>query len=264
MYLSGTIQDFKGVLMAAADLAAEAIHFIAPNIVFILARNKEDYVHLATNIYVGESVMIPKASYKNMDLYIKAAKHGFNKPDSPFYMEVITSALFLDGKILFNESNRLEIEVEIPSFLLKKDVEFKMEESVKSSYDLNNPYLRINYPNFRELNRQMKKYKKRYADKIKKSSDNTIRIEEEQLVLYHRHDEYDCRFETGITEFAINRKHQQATYSFSDRAFYLMYWFARIIPTEEVIFIPRNGYCLIEGHMSNMVAKVRTMLKNDL
>lgn len=264
MYLSGRIADFQGILMAAEDLRADAIHFISPNIIFVLAQNKQDYFYVKSTITVGQSVLVPKSSYRNMHLYLKGAKKGFSKPDSPFYLEALETVRFSSHQVAFNESDRLAMDVDIPALPLKKDVEFRMSETIQTSYDLQTPYLRLTHPNYKKLNQEMKKYKKRYAGKFQKSSDNAIRIEGEQLVLQSRHDDQHVRIETDIREFAVNQDYREISYPFSDRAFYLFMWLIRMSPAEEVIFLPRKDYCVIEGYLSNMVVKVRTMLKNDL
>lgn len=262
MYLSGSIDEIKKIIMVAEDLRADAIHFIAPNIVFILAKNKEDYVYLKASITVGQSMLVPKSSFQTMHIYLKSVKRGFHLKDSPFYMELISSVTFLSGHIRFNDSDRLKIEVTIRTFPLKKEVEFKVKETINVSFDTNAPYLRISYENLQLMHKDMMKYKKRYESV--NSTDNAIRIEGDQLVLYFTYKEQRSRLETGIQAFGLNDEYPDINYFFSDKALYLIKWLMRIRKCENVMFIPRDGYSIVEGYLSNMVVKVRTTLKNDL
>lgn len=264
MYLSGSIAEFKSLLLVAEDLRANAIHFLAPDVVFILARNKEDYVYLKTGIIIGQSVMMPKTCYVNLHLYIKAAKRGFSIPDSPFYLEVISSLRIRPGQLSFNDAERLTLEVDLPVFPLKRDVDFKLESVIQSSYDLNAPYLRLSLPEVDELNRQMSRYKKRFAGKSSTGSDNALIPEGDQLIWYFMHEQQDVRIETDILLFATNPKYPHTFCYFSDRAFYLLRWLARITPVDDVIFLPRKDYCVLEGYLGSMTIKVRTRIKNDL
>jgi hypothetical protein len=264
LYLSGSINDFIGILRAAEELKANSVHFISPNIVFVLSGNKQDYLYAHTNLLIGQSILVPRSSFTNMRFYIENARMGKRREGSIFYQEEITMALFVPGKILFNESERLSMEVDIASLPLKKDVEFKLEESIQSSYNTDAPYLRVSEQDFKRLKSELSKHKKQFDDKPKNTSDNTIRIEEGHLVLYHKYREMEIRIETGIQTFAANEQFPDMSYSFSDQAVYLFYLMNRSQKVEEVVFLPRPNYCVIEGHLSNMVVKVRTMLKNDL
>lgn len=264
MYLSGSINDFMEVFRTAEELKADSVHFISPNIVFVLAGNKQDYLYAHTNLLIGQSILVPKTSFANMRFYIENAKMGKRREGSIFYQEDISMVLFTPGKISFNESERLSMEVDITSFILKKDVEFKLEESIQSAYNTDAPYLRISQEDLKRLKLELSTYKKPFDNKAKNTSDNTIRIEEEQLVLYHKYKGLDIRIETGIRTFVANEKFPDMSYDFSDQALYVFYLMNKVIRMEEVVFLPRPNYCVIEGHLSNMVAKVRTMLKNDL
>jgi hypothetical protein len=255
MYLSGSINDFIGILKAAENLQADSIHFIFPNILFVLANNKQDYLYAETNMYVGQSILVPRSSYKNMKIYIdKARKQGI-----PLYQRKITSLMLTPGKMILNEDEELTIEVDILTFPLKKEVEFKLKDSIQSGYNPDGPYLRVPQNDFKSLNRQLTKYKKQYDSERKKTSINTIRIEEGQLVLYHEYKEMNIRFETNIRTFVRNTEFPDMTYEFTDRCFYLSHWLSKNMILDEVVLLPRPDYCVIEGHMSNMVIKVRTM-----
>lgn len=255
MHLSGSINDFTGILKAADNIQAESIHFISPNIVFVLSNNKQDYLYVESNIYVGQSILVPKSSYTNMKIYIEKAK----KQGILVYQRKINSLIFTDGKILLDEDEKTTIEVDIPTFPLKKEVEFKLKESIQSGYNPYGPYLRIPQKDFRSLNTQLTKYKKQYDSDRKNTSINTIRIEDNQLVLYHKYNNMDIRFESDVRQFARNLDFPDKTYEFTDRAFYIFFWLSKKMFLDEVVFLPRRDYCVIEGHMSNMVIKIRTM-----
>jgi hypothetical protein len=254
MHLSGSVNDFTGILKAADNIKAEAIHFISPNIVFVLANNKQDYLYIESNIHIGQSILVPKSSYTNMKIYIdKAKKKGISE-----YQRKINSLVFTDGKILLDENEKFIIEVDIPTFPLKKEVEFKLKETIQSGYNPYGPYLRIAQKDFRSLNTQLTKYKKQYDSDRKITSTNTIRIEDNQLVLYHKYKDLDIRFESAIRQFARNLDFSDMSYDFTDRALYIFFWLSKKIYLDEIVFLPRPDYCVIEGHMSNMVIKVRT------
>lgn len=256
MYLSGSTSEFVQILKAADSLQADSIHFISPNIVFVLSNNKQDYFYIESNIYIGQSVVLPKSSYTNMKVYLGNAR----KKGIALYERKITSVGFFPGEMILNEDRNLKIEVDIVSFPLKKEVEFKLKDSIKSGYHPYGPYLRLSQKDFRSLNTQLNKYKKQFDSDRKNTSINTIRIEEGQLVLYHQYKDMDIRFETGIRSFARNREYPDMEYQFTDRCFYLTYWLSknkRLL--DEIVFLPRPEYCVIEGYMSDMVIKVRTL-----
>lgn len=172
------------------------------------------------------------------------------------------SILFTSDCIYFNESERLTIEADIIAAPLKKDVEFKTKETLKSSLYEKMPILRIPKSSLEFIRSELTKYKKRSDGKIQKRSDNAIRVEDGQLVFYYHHDGERVRIETGLEYYFANDENH--AYAFSDRALYLFLWLARSTVCDEAVLLPRENYCLIEGHTSNMVIKVRTMLKNDI
>lgn len=264
MYLSGSIREIRNIIMAAADLHARSIHFISPDIVFIIGKNDRDYIFAHTALSIGQSVRIPRSSYMNMLLYIKAAKKSFHKIQSPFYLEVLHDVCFYPGHIRFNSSEDLELEVDIPAFTLKKQVEFALEDSMRTSFTQEAPSLRVTWEQACSIQKQLTQYKNRYLYKVKRSSDNAIRLEDGQLVLYFSHDETDSRIETGIRDVSINDAYSKQIFTFSDRAFYLLRRLTLTHPVQEIFFYPRDRYCILEGHSSHLMSKVRTDIKNDL
>jgi hypothetical protein len=100
----------------------------------------------------------------------------------------------------------------------------------------------------------LKKLQKHKA-KVKKSTDNTIRIEDDQLVLYFSVENQPTRVETYIRHFSVNGAD---SLTFSDKALYLMCWLNKVTYSEEVILLPRQDYCVWEGYNEEMMIKVRT------
>ncbi|PGQ88182.1 hypothetical protein COA18_04460 [Priestia megaterium] len=264
MYLSGSVKEFRSILLAAKDLNAAAIHFLSPNIVFILAGNKRDYVYATTTITVGQSILIPKSSYRNMHLYIKATKKAYSNPSSPFYLETISSVLFTPGKVKFNHSDLLTIVADLPSYPLKKEVESKIKDSIHSSFTLETPFLNLPMAQASRIHSVLLENKRRYIDKARKSADNAIRIEKGEVLLFSAHDEKKLTMRPGITEYSINNLFKHSSYTFSDKAFYLFRWMAQTSPVQEFTIIPRDQYCVIEGYNKDLRIKVRTGIRNDL
>lgn len=264
MFLSGSVQEIRSVLLAASDLKAAAIHFISPNIIFILAGNKKDYVFARTTIIIGQSILVPQSSYANMHLYIKATKKAYNNPASPFYLESIGSVAFTPGQVSFNHSEHLTLEVDIPAYPLKKEVELKIKDSIQSSFDLESPFLSLPSKEADQIHSVLLKNKRRYFDKTAKSADNAIRLEKEQLVIYSRHDKKHLKMQPDISEYSISEPYQDMPYIFSDRSFYLFRWMAQTTPVNEFVFIPRDHYCIIEGYETGLSIKVRAGIRNDL
>lgn len=264
MHVAGSISEIRGILQTAADLKADAIHFLAPNTVFILSRNKQDYVYAKTGLLVGQSVLIPKTTYENMKMYIRSALMGVKFHESMLYDEKIETILFTSNGIYFNESERLKVEIDLISAPLKKDVEFRVKETIKTSLHEKLPILRIPMKSLQFIKSEIYKYKKMSPSSRRKSSDNAIRIEDGQLVLYYHLGGERIRIETGLEDFFANDP--EKSYSFSDRAMYLLLWLSRSNTCDEVIILPREnlGYGLMEGHNGDMAVKVRTMLKNDI
>lgn len=264
MHLVGSIAEIRGILQTAADLKADAIHFLAPNAVFILAQNKQDYVYVETDLLIGQSVLVPRTTYQNMKMYIRGAIVGVKFHESMFYDEKIETILFTSTGIYFNESERLKVEVDLINAPLKKDVEFRVRETMQTSAFDKLPLLRLPLSSFQFIKSEMAKYKKQFYGRRKKSSDNAIRIEDGQLVLYYHVDGERVRIETGLTDFFAND--ESKTYSFSDRGMYLFLWLVRSTVCDEVAILPRDSmnYGIVEGHTMDMVVKVRTMLKNDI
>jgi hypothetical protein len=261
MYLTGSIKDLKNILILAEDLRATAIHFIAPNTVFILAKNKQDYIFAKTGLVIGYSMMLPESSYSNLLMYLKTLKRGFGNKESIFYQKYLTSFAMTTGKLLLDGSSQVLMEIEIPSYPLKKEVEFKMDDAIASTYDRNAPYLRFTSQHLKELQKQKAKFKKKYGSASTRSADNSIRIEDDQLVLYFFVNNQFARVETNIRNFSTNMKE---AFSFSDKALYLMCWLNNISYSEDVILLPRQEYCVMEGYHDEMTVKVRTSIKNDL
>lgn len=247
MYLSGSIKDLKNILVMAEELKAKAIHFIAPNRVFILAKNKEDYIFVKTGLVIGYSIMMPQSSYANLLTYLKAPKKGFDNQNSIFYQKKLTSVVMTVGEILYDGSSPVLMEIEIPSYPLKKEVEIKLDETMTPAYERNAPYLKFASEDLEKLHKQREKFKKTG------SSDISIRIEDDQLVLYSS----EARVETDIRRFSANR---QETFSLSDKLLYFMDWLNYISYAEEVVLLPREHYCVFEGYHGEMTIKVRTKL----
>lgn len=260
LYISGSVKAIKSILMIAEDLRANAIHFIAPNVVFILAKNHKDYVYAKTSLTIGDSVLVPRGTYRNMHLYIKAARRGFKDEKSIFYEEKITGATYTSDKVYFNFSESLVIETELPSLPLRKRVEFKLEDTMTSSYDLATPYLRLSTVTFEELHSVLLNNKKKYRYQGSNSVDNTIRIQNNQLILSFTHSEQENNYIPENQMFAVQKDSEEIPFPFSDQAFYLLRWLSRATWIEEFILLPRATYCLTEGYNGDMVAKVRMSL----
>lgn len=264
MNLSGSIKEFISIFMAAEDLKAPAIHFISPNTIFILAENKKDYIYARTTVIIGQSLLIPRTSYNNMHLYIKASKKAYRNPDSPFYLQSLKNVSFIRGRVRFNQSDDLTIEIDIPSYPLKKEVEFKIQETIQSSFDLEAPFLNLPSEEADRIHSILLKNKRRYLDKTRKSADNAIRIENGQLILYSMHDGKEIKVKNNLAEYSISEPFKDIPYTFSDRSFYLFRWMAQTTPVNELVFIPRERCCIIEGYKDGLSIKVRTGIHNDL
>jgi len=264
LYLSGSIKEFRSILLAAKDLKAAVIHFLSPNIVFILAGNKKDYVHAQTTITIGQSIVIPKSSYHNMHLYIKATRKAYSNPASPFYLETISSVLFTPGKVKFNHSDLLSIVADIPTFPLKKEVESKIHDSIQSSFTMDTPFINLPMAQASQIHSVLLDNKRRYVDKARKSADNAIRIQGGQVLLFSKHDENMLKMNTHISEYSTNQVFRNVSYTFTDKAFYLFRWLAQTSPIREFTIIPRDQYCVIEGYNKDLRIKVRTGIRNDL
>lgn len=247
MYLSGSIKDLKNILVMANDLRASSIHLIAPNTVFILAKNKKDYIYVKTGLVIGYSMMMPKTTYLNLLTYIQASKQEVGNKHSIFYQKVLSSFVMTAGKLLLDGSSQVLMEVDFPSFPLKKEVEFKLDNSIISSYERNAPYLKMASENLKKL--------QKHKAKFKKSTETSIRIEDDQLVLYFLENDQPARVETNIRHFSANG---EDAFVFSDKALYLMCWLNKVGYSEEVILLPRHEYCVWEGYNEEMTMKVRT------
>ncbi|MED4068749.1 hypothetical protein [Priestia megaterium] len=264
LYLSGSIKEFRSILLAAKDLKAAAIHFLSPNVVFILAGNQKDYVYAQTTITIGQSIVIPKSSYQNMHLYIKATRKAYSNPTSPFYLETISSVLFTPGKVKFNHSDLLSIVADIPTFPLKKEVESKINDSIQSSFTVDTPFLNLPMAQASQIHSALLDNKRRYVDKARKSADNAIRIQGGQVLLFSKHDEKMLKMNTHISDYSTNQVFRNVSYTFTDKAFYLFRWLAQTSPIKEFTIIPRDQYCVIEGYDKDLRIKVRTGIRNDL
>jgi len=264
LYLSGSTKEFRSILLAAKDLKAAAIHFLSPNIVFILAGNQKDYVYAQTTITVGQSILVPKSSYQNMHLYIKATKKAYSNPTSPFYLETINSVLFTPGKVKFNHSDLLSIVADIPTFPLKKEVESKINDSIQSSFTLDTPFINLPMAQASHIHSVLLDNKRRYFDKARKSADNAIRIQRGEVLLFSKHDDKELKMNTHISEYSTNQLFRNVSYTFSDKAFYLFRWMSQTSPIKEFTIIPRDHYCVIEGYDKDLRIKVRTGIRNDL
>ena len=264
MHISGSLKEIFAVLIAAEDLKAEAVHFIAPDKVFILGRNKNDYFFAQTTITIGYTIVVPKVGLENMRSYIRVMRKDCRNKSSPHYGEDIQFVTFVTNQIVFNESDKLVLSINIPYFRLKQEVEEKILQTTYSSYQLETPYLRLPIEEVNYLASELRRYKKTYS--LVKTTDNCLRIDEDGVVSLHTThlNGQTSRIETPIEHFARNKKFDTNIFTFTDKALYGIRWLARITPVDEVIFLPRQRYCLVEGYGGSMVAKVRTMLKNDL
>jgi hypothetical protein len=257
LYLSGSVKAFKAVFLIAETMKAKAIHFITPNVIFIVAPNKEDYVYAKTSITVGESILLPQTSYRNMHLYLKAGRRGFKKEESLFYRKKLEGVTFTSEKIYFNYSESLAIETDIKSLLLRKKVEFKIEDTITSSYQLEAPYIRFSPELFEEINSELLKNKPKTPFKGINSVDNTIRVENKHLTFFFNKVNSSEKFTPKNQIFAIQDDSKNQIFSFNDHSVYFLRWLSRATHIEEYLLIPREHYCVTEGYHHNMVAKVR-------
>lgn len=99
--------------------------------------------------------------------------------------------------------------------------------------------------------------KQKYRDKVRNSTDNAIRIESGQIVLYAMVDDKIEKIETYTT---VDRKTpflSDQPYIFSDRALYFFKWMMATTNFEEVTIISRPDHTIIEGDSANLQLKVR-------
>lgn len=245
-------------------MKAFGIHFISPNIVFIIGANGEDYIYTRSALTIGESVLIPRTSYRNMHLYMKGAKRGYQNPKSPFFRESLQTLTIIPGQMRFNDTRRLAIEADIESIPIRKEVEFKLKESINSSCTLETPFLNIPSREANQIHSLLKKNKQRYQDKTRKSEDNAIRMENGSITLYIQRDGKVKKFPMKISEYSVGEQFPNVPFVFSDKSLYLFRWLSSVAPVEELTIIPRDSYCLIEGHDNELKIKVRTKIRNDL
>lgn len=258
------MKELRSILMAAADLKAEAIHFLSPNIVFILAGNQRDYIFVQSTLLISSSITVPRFCYTNIHIYLKAMKTAFRDRNSPFYMQPITFVEVNTGSIRFNRSDLLSISAEFISYPIKKEMEFKIIDSMEPSVSLEEPFLNLPVPEISKIHTTLMNHKARYANRTQKSADNVIRNEAGELFLYTRHKATTLRLGTKITNFSNSNIYPDTLYPFSDKSFYLFKWLALNTPVEELIIIPRKNYCILEGYQKSLCIKVRTDIRNDL
>lgn len=259
LYISGTIKEMSAVLHAARQLNAKSAYFISPGTVLIIGANEEDYAFIKSSLIIHRSVMIPASGLRNMKIYLN---NGVKQSKGHPYLDTFDTITFTPHAISFNDPTFGDWEVDNDFYKLRKRVEVKVKESIASAHNLDSPYLRLEAASFRKLEMELKHYKNRYLKK-QLASDNIVRTEKDQLVLYHRHDEHEVRLETGIKNFAENENHLGFPYSFSDLSIQLIRTLSKVTPVENILFLPRKGFCVVEGYLSDMVIKVRTSLKND-
>ena len=245
-------------------MKAFGIHFISPNIVFIIGANGKDYIYTKSTISVGESLMIPRIGYRNMHLYMKGAKRGYRDPKSPFFREGLKGLTIIPGQMRFNQSTRLAIEADIPFYPLKKEVEFKLKEMIHSSFTFDAPFLNIPSREANRIHSILLENKRRYLDKTRKSEDNAIRKEGDSIVLYIKQNGKIRKLPTRISDYSIGEQFPDVPFIFSDKSLHLFRWLSSVSPCSELTIIPRDSYCLIEGHDKDLKIKVRTDIRNDL
>ena len=263
MYLSGSMKEMRNILMAASDLKADGIHFLTPNRIFILAGNRRDYIFLETPLFIASSVYIPRSSYSNIHIYIKATRPAYRNTQSPFYKHAVSNLEVWSQGIRFDNSELLSIEAEFISVPIKKSVELKILDSMQSSFTLDTPFLAIPAEKISEIHAALATNKSRYINRTLKSEDNIIRFDGEQLTLFLSNNGKESSVPLDIPNFSYNELFTAKQYTFSDKAFYLFKWLSLTTPIDELLIIPRSDYCILEGYQDGMCIKVRTNIRND-
>ena len=179
-------------------------------------------------------------------------------------MQPITFVEVNSSSIRFNQSDMLSITAEFSSYPIKKEMEFKIMDSMKSSINLEAPFLSIPVHEMTKIHTVLLNHKAKYVNRTQKSEDNVIRNEAGELFLYTRHKENGLRLGTEITKFSNSNLFPKALYPFSDKSFYLFKWLALNTPVDELIVLPRRKYCILEGYEKKLCIKVRTDIRNDL
>lgn len=260
MNLTGSIKEIQRLLLAAEKLKSQAIYFAAPNKVVILSDDKEDYVYLNTTIRITSSFMIPSKGYENIRRYLRAAKKDTKKVFSRFYKQDLQTVSISKDHMIFNEDEALLVEVTQIAAPMKLDAGMKMDTAFQSSFSPDVPYLRLDREMFTYLFKEMTLYKNGFQNRT--SSDNAIRIEDFQLVFYYTYHENPARIETGITEYGFHNSVDDRIL-IPDRCIYLSYWLMAVSGIEHMIFLPRDGFCLAEGHGEQMHIKIGARSQND-
>ena len=259
MYLSGSINEIKGVISVAKKLKAKAIHFIAPNLVFILGQKNDEYVYMQSSLEIRYSVIMSERNYLNLSIYLNQSQQQKKNLASPFYeVELMTVVVTSDG-LMFNDDPKLTLSVPVIHKLLTDEVGLKISSSIRSSFSPEHAYLRMEQEAFKKVKRTLAKYKKKFSRRYRTNPLNVLTVQNKQLTIL-THDakqNEEVELDTEIYEFMTNENFTQE-YTVTDIAIYLIEMATKNLFVEDIIFLQNNDYCIIEAHNEHMLIKVRT------
>ena len=259
MQITGSIKEWNAILKSALTLRVKHIFFLSPHTIFLLSPDGNEYAFVESTCFFPKSVSLSEQGYKNIYQYLKSVKKGNLFDDTPYISEmtVTQTALEFTGDL----TRRLIMDTELVP--VHNAVETKIRDTMTSSFQTESPYFRFSETDLSSFRKIIRENLSEFSHDRKTGTGIRVKGEEGKVVFYFEKKPEEVRVETNITDYLTGTVYMKNGYSFTQKGFYLLDRLSSTTRMEDIILLPQENFSIFEAYMSNMVIKVKTLLKTD-